>query len=209
MPTLPGGRYTDLPTSPADGPNGGPTRTSTRTPTATATKNDWNTATGDTTEFTAEKWFPDTGTTTIGSTAYNHLAKQNAGCAAAEPKMRSLMSSTCVKLIQSVWTNSSKTQIGSLSVVSLRDNASASSLQTKLHDDKSDGEYVKFLSPPGGSGVSISKLGPTWVSTTVSGHYLVIAEVGRADGKAVDADTRAMVNDLRETVMEYVRTART
>lgn len=207
VPTLPpGGKYTAVPSLPADGPGRGPTRTPTRTPTAKPTKNDWNSATGDTTVFTAAEWFPETGVTTLGGNTYNHLLKRDGSCSAAEPKMRKLMSSTCVKVIQSLWTNSGKTQIGALSVVSLRDKAAADSLQSRLAGDDSDGQYINYLTPPSGSGVSTSKLGPTWVSTTVTGHYLVIAEAGRVDGKPIDADTRAMVNDMREKVMEYART---
>ncbi|MGW0665195.1 hypothetical protein [Streptodolium elevatio] len=208
IPTLPGGVGTKFPTgvpstgaggkTPATGASGKPTG-----------KNDWNNATGDTTVFTADEWFPETGARTVEARSYQHLAKQTGSCTAAEPEMRLLMKGTCIKVIQSVWANSGKTHVGALSVVSLTDKPAATALQDQLSDDRSKGQYVSFLTPPSSSGVRVPASAPSWVSTTVSGHYMVIAEVVRVDGGAKDATSREMVNDLRAVAMEYVDTVST
>jgi hypothetical protein len=206
MPTLPG-LSPDDPRGPAGGPTGRPT--SPRTPTAKPTKNDWNTATGDKTVFTAAEWFPQTGTQRIESSSYDHLAKDDSSCTQIEPGMRLLMTGSCVKVIRSVWTNAAKTHVGALSVVSLTDKSAADNLQRQLTDDKSNNDYVRFIRPPASSGVTVNEQAPSWISMTASGHYVVIAEVARADGKPVDATSRDMVDDLRSVVMSHINTVST
>ncbi|WP_436777333.1 hypothetical protein [Yinghuangia sp. YIM S09857] len=196
MPTLPdlGGTKGTGGKSPAAGAPGKPTG-----------KNDWNSATGDKTVFTAETWFPPTGAQTVESRSYQHLVRRNGSCMAAEPEMRTLMTGTCVKVIQSVWANPGKTHVGALSVVSLTDKPAATALQDKLSDDRSKGQYINFLTPPSSSGVKVPRTGPSWVGTTVSGHYMVIAEVMRVDGAEKDATSREMVNDLTSVAMDYIK----
>lgn len=126
----------------------------------------------------------------------NGLRTATAKAAAKGRKMRT-------RLIRSVWTNPAKSHVGALSVVSLTDKPAATALQNQLTDDKSNGDCVQFITPPADSGVRAPGNAPTWVSMTVTGHYLVIAEVVRADGQPKDETSGAMVNDLNSVAMDH------
>lgn len=216
---LPGGAQPTMPGRPGDLPTNIPSLRPTKAPTpggatprtpgapsvsASGPKSDWNNATGDTNPFTPEEWFDKTGPSEIQSRPYTQLSQDKRDCSVAEAGMRPLLNSICLGIIRSLWTNESKTLVGSLSVVSLVDKPSASTLQDRMASGRSNGQWVQFITPPSGSGVRFSEQYPTWVSPMASGHYMVVIEVARTDGKAIDATAKTMHSDLQLVAQQHI-----
>lgn len=207
MPTLPSGfptmpSFTDLPTAPGRTSSPG---SGTASPSASASgPNPLDRADTDTHPFTAAEWFNKTGDTTIQKRPYTQLAQDERGCAAAESGLRTLLGSDCKGIVRSLWTEPTHTYVGSLSVVSMTDKQSATSLSNRLASDASSGQYVSFITPPSGSGVKFSEQSRTWVGTMVSGHYLIVIEVARTDGKdAGDSGSQTMWKDIKYVAVDH------
>ncbi|NUP32012.1 MAG: hypothetical protein HOV66_19340 [Streptomycetaceae bacterium] len=207
MPTLPSGfptmpSSTGLPTAPGrtNAPGSG-----TGSPSASASgPNPLDRADTDTHPFTAAEWFHDKGDMTIQKRPYTQLAQDERGCSAAEAGLRSLLGSDCKGIVRSLWTEPTHTYVGSLSVVSMTDKQSAKSVSDRLASGASNGQYVSFITPPSGSGVKFSEQSRTWVGTMVSGHYLIVVEVARSDGKAAgDSGSVTMWNDIRYVAVDH------
>ncbi|WTW98605.1 hypothetical protein OG216_37045 [Streptomycetaceae bacterium NBC_01309] len=208
MTARPPGLPTDMPSLRPTKPPA-PGGTSTRTPSATAptpsgTKSDWNNAKDDTNPFTAAEWFDKTGSHQIQNRPYTQLSQDKRDCTVAEAGMRPLLGSNCIGIIRSLWTNQAKTHVGSLSVVSLDDKAAATKLAERMSSGGSNGQWVLFITPPSGSGVRFSEQYPTWVSPIASGHYMVVIEVARTDGKAIDATAKTMHSDLKLVATQHI-----
>ncbi len=213
-PTLPGdlpGLSTGLPTTTSTKPptdTGVPSRSGTATsPTttkSTAPTNDWNTASADKKPFTTREWFPETGPLTIQGRPYNQLAQDKSTCSAAESGLRSMFGSDCLGIIRSLWTNSAKTHVASLSVISLTDKLAAQSIANRLSAGQSNGQYVAFIQPPSKSGVTFSEQYRTWVGSMPSGHYLVIVEVARSGGSAPDSAAKTVYDDLFLIAQQHI-----
>ncbi|WP_436775028.1 hypothetical protein [Yinghuangia sp. YIM S09857] len=182
-------------------------------PTATGPKSDWNNAAGDTDPFTAEVWFPELGPTTIQNRPYTQVAQDTKTCNAAEPKMQPLLDDTCIGIVRSLWTNGARTHVAQLSVVSVVDKAAAETLAERMSAGRSDGDWVSFIPPPPDSGLHFSEEYPTWHGPLASGsylgpfangHFVVLIEVARSDGTAIDPPAKTMHSDLKLVAMEHI-----
>lgn len=190
-----------VPTADLDLPTGVPTPRGTASPggTASPTTGDngsWDSAATDTDPFTPGEWFGMTGATTIQGRPYTQLAQDSQSCQAAEPDLRRLFGSDCLGIVRSLWTDGTKAYVGSLSVVSFTDSVAARRVSDQLFVRGRDGGYVSFITPPSGSGVKFSERTATWVGTITQGHYMVVIEVARADGKAPDTGSEQVYGDL-------------
>ncbi|MGW0658377.1 hypothetical protein [Streptodolium elevatio] len=194
VPGTSAGKATSGATSPS-GRSGSPT---------TGASSNWDTAASDTDPFTPARWFGATGETTIQGRPYTHIAQDSRDCQAAEVGMRDLFGTDCIGIVRSLWTDVTKSYVGSVSVVSLTDEAAARSLADRLLAPGRNDVYVSFIQPPSDSGVRFSEQTRTWAGTITSGHYLVVIEVARADGQAPDEGSEQVYGDLERVPVRHI-----
>ncbi|MDI2127210.1 hypothetical protein [Yinghuangia seranimata] len=204
FPSFPGGSgLPPGPTGRGTAPGGGAPSAS---PSASPTSNDWDRAADDHRPFTAKEWFPDDlGDFSIQKRPYVQLAQDERPCTAAEDGLRRMFTDNCVGVVRSLWTEPTHTYVGALSVVSLSTKADVVSIGNRLSAGQSNGDYVAFIPPPPGSGVKFSNQSRTWVGTSTTGHYMIVIEIARSDGRdAGDAGTKQMWDDLYLVAVDHV-----